>query len=100
MSMELVVSDMRKYIVKAGVHPMGKGVQVVIRFPNMYGASIIRTPFSYGGTDGLCEIAVAKWSSKKKDDWSICYDTPITNDVLRRLKIDEVEKILRQIMAL
>ena len=33
-------------------HPMGVGVRATITFDNGYGASIVKTPHSYGGDNG------------------------------------------------
>lgn len=56
------------------------GIQEVYRFANGYGASVIRGgAYAYGGL----ELAVAKFNSDTdNDDWSICYDTSVTDDVL------------------
>ena len=51
------------------------GIQALINFDNGYGASVIKSPYSYGGNQDLYELAVIK-------DDAICYDTPITDDVL------------------
>ena len=32
--------------------------QKIYKFPNGYGASVIKGPYSYGGPDGLWELAV------------------------------------------
>ena len=76
-------------------HPnhMG-GVQAVIEFDNGYGASIVSTPYTYGGKEGLYELAVFG------KDGHISYDTPITNDVLGYLKPEEVTDILQKIQSL
>jgi hypothetical protein len=76
-------------------HPnnMG-GVQAIERFENGYGASIVKTPFSYGGKDGLYELAVFG------NDGHIAYDTPITNDVLGYLSEQDVTEILIKIQQL
>jgi hypothetical protein len=69
------------------------GVQALIAFDNGYGASIVQTEFTYGGKDGLYELAVFK-------NGHITYDTPITNDVIGYLKEEEVSKIMEQIQLL
>lgn len=93
-------------IIRDGRHPAemrNKGVfgtQKIVRFPNTYGASIVRTNFSYGGDRGLFELAVIKFNSASRDDWNINYDTPITNDVLGYLSEEDVERTLKLIEAL
>lgn len=64
-----------------------------IYFDNGYGASVVSHTFSYGGSQGLYEIAVLK-----EDD--ITYDTPITSDVVGHLTEDEVTEVLKQIQQL
>jgi len=68
-------------------------IQKIYSFPNGYGASVIKGPYSYGGPDGKWELAVLK-----NDE--ICYDTPITDDVVGRLNDPEVDRLLRQISQL
>jgi hypothetical protein len=70
------------------------GVQARITFNNGYGASVIKTSFSYGGSDGLYELAVFG------KDGHITYDTPITSDVIGYLEEGGVTKILEQIQLL
>ena len=70
------------------------GVQALIQFENGYGASIVSTPYTYGGKEGLYELAVFG------KDGHISYDTPITNDVLGYLKPEEVTDILQKIQSL
>lgn len=62
-------------------------------FPNGYGASVVIGPYTYGGDQGLYELAVLK-------DGEICYDTPITDNVIGYLDVSEVEGLLNQIKAL
>lgn len=71
--------------------------QIVFRFPNDYGASVIRGPYSYGGADGLFELAVLKWDGNKSE---LCYTTPITNDVIGHATSEDIDNLLTQIMAL
>ena len=70
------------------------GVRIRAQFPNGYGASIIRNPFSYGGDEGLWELAVLG------KDGDLCYDTPITSDVLGWLEAEEVIQACLDIAAL
>lgn len=76
-------------------HPNGMGgVQAKIQFANGFGASIVKTPFSYGGTRGQYELAVFG------QDGDITYDTPITDDVLGYLSETAVSEALAKIQAL
>jgi hypothetical protein len=64
-----------------------------------YGASVVRHPYSYGAPDQY-ELAVIEFVDAERSDWSICYDTPITNDVVGHLTPEEVQETLAQIDAL
>jgi hypothetical protein len=68
--------------------------QCIVQFPNGYGASIVQGEHTYGGKDGLYEIAVFG------KDGHISYSTPITDDVLGYLSEQEVEKTLLDIKNL
>lgn len=68
-------------------------------FKNGYGASVIRGPHSYGGPDGLFELAVLKRNRQYSRYWDITYDTPLTNDVLGNLEYDDVVKALEEISS-
>jgi hypothetical protein len=57
-------------------HPSADGIIARITFDNGYGASVVRHEYSYGGKDGLYELAVLD----KNGD--LCYDTPITDDAV------------------
>lgn len=69
------------------------GEQVIFEFKNGYGASVLTGMIAYGGINGLFEIAVTR-------NGYLCYDTPITNDVIGYLTIDEVLKVLDDIEQL
>jgi len=70
------------------------GDQWKFKFANGYGASVINSPMAYGGNRGLYELAVLD------SDGHLCYDTPITDDVLGDLTVDDVREALRQIAEL
>ena len=72
---------------------MGLGTIARINFDNGYGASIVQSPYSYGGDDDLYELAILKNND-------ICYDTPITDDVIGYLSEEQVTDYLHQIQKL
>lgn len=73
-------------------------IQATAFFPNGYGASVVQGPASYGGPEGLYELAVLQGTSRQ--DMALTYDTPITDDVLGRLTPEMVTEHLHQIEAL
>ena len=75
-------------------HPMGMRQQCIVQFPNGYGASIVKGEHTYGGKEGLYEMAVFG------KDGHISYDTPVTDDVLGYLSEEAVEKTLTDIKNL
>jgi hypothetical protein len=66
-------------------------------YQNGYGISIICNEFSYGGRDGLFEIAVLIGD---EDNYEICYTTPIASDVIGYLTSEEVNSIIEDIKKL
>lgn len=70
------------------------GVKSRIQFENGYGASVVKHDFSYGGKNGLYELAVLY-------DNEIHYDNPVANgDVLGYLREEDVNKLLEEIQKL
>jgi len=65
-----------------------------IMFDNGYVASVVIGPYTYGGEDGLYELAVLDSNGK------LCYNTPVTDDVEGYLSEDDVTKLLEQIQKL
>jgi hypothetical protein len=76
------------------------GVQKIYTFENGYGASVVRHSFSYGGDKGLWELAVLRITSQEPLEWHTTYDTPVTNDVLGYLSVEDVEHHLKEISEL
>lgn len=62
-------------------------------FRNGYTASVVKHCGSYGSEQDLWEIAVMR-------DGELCYDTPITNDVLGYQSESDVMDICKQIAEL
>ena len=77
---------------------INNGIGLTVDFDNGYGASIVCHDMSYGGplVEGernLYELAVLH-----NDE--LCYDTPITDDVLGWQTIEEINEILKKIKEL
>ena len=77
--------------------PGNNAVQALKFFSNGYGVSIVRFPGSYGYSQGLYEVAVIEGTDK---EYELCYDTPITDDVLGHLDEQDVENIINEVAAL
>lgn len=77
------------------VRSLYNGIQVEYHFDNGYGASVVQHDGSYGGKSQahVYELAVLKVND-------LCYDTPITNDVLGWLNTADVLAVLHSIEAL
>ena len=70
------------------------GVMSRIEFDNGYGASVVKTPYTYGGDKGLYELAVLD------NEGNLTYDTPVTNDVIGYLRPEDVTDVLAKIQQL
>ncbi len=84
--LSLNLNEFNEYFLEVKEH-IG-GWRLKYQFPNGYGASIVYNNISYG-----LECAVLK-------DGYLCYDTPITNDVLGYLTVAELVKALHNIKEL
>lgn len=67
-------------------------------FPNGYGASVVKGIGSYGYEQGLYELAVL--IKESDNNYELCYDTSITDNVLGYLTNNEVLEILEKIKEL
>ena len=76
-------------------HPshMG-GVQSRIQFDNGYGASVVKTPYTYGGDNGLYELAVLD------SEGHLTYATSVTDDVIGYLRPEDVTDVMAKIQQL
>ena len=93
---DLEVSDAnQEYLNEERSSPRNGGFQYWFSFPNGYAASVVKGPFTYGGELGLWELAVMNDSTQ-----DLCYDTPITDDVIGYLTDQEVDELLNAIKAL
>ena len=86
-----------QFIHLAHVNQLGVN-QILFKFPNGYGASILYGWVSYGFESGLFELAVIIFD--ETGEWHLVNDTPITDDVVGYLSSQEVYDLLLQIKDL
>ena len=82
---------LRGYAKKYDIH---NGVGYIYEFENGYGASVVKHDGSYGGKQGLYEIAVLDSTG------DLCYSTPITDDVIGYANEDKIKDTLDRIKSL
>ena len=75
-------------------HSNMDGIMSRIEFENGYGASIVKGEYTYGGKDGLYELAVLN------NNGDLIYDTPVTSDVEGYLSETQVTDLLIKIQQL
>ena len=91
--------EMKKIYEPLDARPLESGaVQKLYRFVNNYGASVVKGEHTYGGDEGLWELAVVVFDTN--GDFNLDYTTPITSDVEGHLTDDAVEELLAKIEAL
>jgi hypothetical protein len=94
-AMTAEVEQFNPFVEYSAVHrQLHGGDQYEFTFRNGYGASVVRSQFSYGGRDGLWELAVLD------SDGRLTYATPVTDDVIGRLSEQDVARYLYQIASL
>ncbi|MCK5601132.1 hypothetical protein KAR91_04630 [Candidatus Pacearchaeota archaeon] len=70
------------------------GTQFIYKFKNEMGASVVCSPYSYGGDNGLLELAVLD------KDGSLDYSTSVTGDTEGHLTAEKAAELLDQIEGL
>ena len=87
-------SRFKDFVVEVKSHPLLGGIQVIIKFPNGYGASVVMNGMSYG-----LELGVIKFD--KNGIFALTCDTPVTDDVIGFIEnVNELDGILEQIKNL
>ena len=74
--------------------PYMVGKKSRMHFDNGYGVSVVSHSYSYGGRDGLYEVAVLDSNDE------LTYDTPVTNDVIGYLTEEDVTDVMKQVQDL
>lgn len=88
-----VMNSEEKWVVENGHTDDHLSMHLMVTFPNGYQASIVRGQYTYGGDEGLFEIAVML-------DGEIVYDTSVTDDVIGWLNDKDVIDVCKRIAAL
>lgn len=77
------------------------GVFYKFKFKNGYGASVVKHFSSYGHGQDLWELAVLKFlGTGETERWYLCYDTPITDDVIGFCTDERIRELLHKIEEL
>lgn len=110
MKTDLIYDNYKQYEVIDGNYDgfenFGQSYNHRFYFENGYGASVIKHYGSYGYERDLFELAVLKFHDEDEEEygiggeWDLCYETPITNDVIGYLTNDEVLELLEKIKQL
>ena len=90
------IKDYNQYIID--FNSINNGMQLVFKFDNYYGLSIVCHSFSYGNDDALFEVAVIEFESD--DTWNLTYDTDITDDVLGEQSKEDVLSLIERVILL
>jgi len=69
-------------------------IRAFMKFDNGYGVSVVQDPHSHSGKVGLYELVVLDANG------DVCYDTPITHNVIGFLKPEDVTKHMIEIQEL
>lgn len=79
-----------------------EGVQKLYRFENNFGASVVKGVHTYGGEDGLWEMAPVFFKDATNTNYVLCYPPTVCpdGDVVGWLSGDEVEAKLSLIKLL
>lgn len=99
---------------KFNPHPQAQGLQARLDFPNGYGVSVVRFRMGSGNPFndfvlGACADSEGygsytsnenEWELAVFHDGRICYDTPITSDVLGHLTEDAVTDVMKEVQKL
>ena len=74
--------------------PYMSGVRSRMMFENGFGVSVVSHTYSYGGKDGLFEIAVLD------KEGNLTYETSVTSDVIGYLNPKDVTEIMENVQSL
>ena len=73
-------------------HSIGRGQHAVLEFDNGYGVSVLLGDMFYSNGVDTYELGVLA-------NGYLCYETPITDDVLGRVTEEEITKIMKELQS-
>lgn len=101
MNRELNYKSFEEYLIDKTYRVCDDRVQYRFKFDNGYGASVVKSPYSYGGDQELWELAVIEWIITPFEiHHRVVYDTGLADDVIGWLTDAEVRKFLGKIKDL
>ena len=86
------IEEFKQYLVDED-HDLGH--QYIFRFPNNYGASVIKNVGSYGNAQDLWEMALIFFD--EDGDWHLTYERDFYDDVKGYLTDDNIIELLEKI---
>lgn len=98
MNLELKTVDgkFNTYMIKKFNDELG-GVHYIFRFPNNYGASVIKGKYTYGGSEDLWEMALI-FCFDEDGHWDLVYERDFDEDVIGYLTDEQVNELLGKIL--
>jgi hypothetical protein len=93
---------MKRYLVETKPHSHRGclGAQRIYKFPNGWGASVV-PEYKISTSNTVSKPVTGLWEVAILDaDGNLCYDTAITDDVVRNLNDPEVDNLLGQVSRL
>lgn len=84
---------------RTSLHSHDPGLRAVLRFKNSFGASVIRSHFTYGGDEGLFELGIFLFDESGQGGLAVTDLNP-DGDVFGYLQPKEVEELLIKIAKL
>lgn len=73
------------------------GIHYIFRFPNNYGASVVKGKYTYGGDKDLWEMALIYFHDES-NDYKLVYEKDFEVDVIGYLTVYQVNELLRKII--
>ena len=91
---------MDQYLIYSGPHKLFGGKSLIFRFPNDWGASIVRHQASKGGKEGFWEVGLISFPYKDGNNFYIRLDTDLMSETQGYQFIDEAVNWLGRIKDL